>query len=303
MKINNCGREVTVDKPPQQAVSLNQASTEILLSLGLADRMVGTATWTDPVKPNLEDENRKVERLADNAPSLERVLEKEPDIVTASLNNTLGDGGVTTPQRLEKLGVPSYVSPSECSKRDAKSVDGARKSRLEIDTIYQEINELAKIFGTPAKGTELVESLRARMRKAADTAPKNDTSVLFWFANSESPYMAGCCGAPGIISRTLGLKNVFEDSTEEWPQISWETVAARNPDVMIIGDLTRRSETAETATEKIKFLKSNPVTREMEAVKNDRFIALAGGAMNPSIRTADGTELIAARLQKLDPTR
>ena len=47
LTIENCGREVTVDAPPQRAVSLNQSSTEILLSLGLADRMVGTATWTD----------------------------------------------------------------------------------------------------------------------------------------------------------------------------------------------------------------------------------------------------------------
>ena len=46
LTIENCGRDVVVDAPPQRAVSLNQSSTEILLSLGLADRMVGTATWT-----------------------------------------------------------------------------------------------------------------------------------------------------------------------------------------------------------------------------------------------------------------
>lgn len=43
---------VIVDAPPQRAVSLNQGSTEILLSLGLADRMAGTATWADPIRAN-----------------------------------------------------------------------------------------------------------------------------------------------------------------------------------------------------------------------------------------------------------
>ncbi|OUZ09704.1 ABC transporter substrate-binding protein [Aeromicrobium sp. PE09-221] len=297
--IDNCGREVTVDAPPERAVSLNQGSTEILLSLGLADRMVGTATWTDPVREGLEEENDKVERLADNAPSYERVLETEPDLVTASFLGTLGEGGVTTPEALEELGVPSYLSPAECGKGDATSEDGSRDDVLEIDTVYQEISDLAEIFGVQQEGEQLVEELRSRMEAAAEEAPGGDVSVLYWFANSESPYMAGCCGAPGIINRTLGLDNVFDDSQEEWPQINWETVATRDPDVIVIGDLTRKSQTAETAEAKIDFLKSHPVTSEMTAVKEDRFIELTGAAMNPSIRTVDGVEQVAAGLREL----
>lgn len=49
LTIENCGVSVRFDGPPQRAVSLYQASTEILLSLGLADQMVGTSTWFDPV--------------------------------------------------------------------------------------------------------------------------------------------------------------------------------------------------------------------------------------------------------------
>jgi iron complex transport system substrate-binding protein len=52
--IDNCGNKVTLRSAPKRAVSLNQGTTEILLSLGLADRMAGTATWTDPVMKGLE---------------------------------------------------------------------------------------------------------------------------------------------------------------------------------------------------------------------------------------------------------
>lgn len=298
LTIDNCGREVTVDAPPSRAVSLNQGSTEILLSLGLADRMVGTATWTDPVRENLEADNEKIERLADNAPSYERVLDAEPDIVTASFLSTLGEGGVTTPDELEKLGVPSYLSPAECGKTDGGSEDGAREEPLEIDAVYQEVTDLATIFDVQQAGEDYVADLTDRMEAAEDQAPDEPVSVMFWFANSESPYMAGCCGAPGIISRTLGLENVFDDSTDEWPQVGWESVASRNPDVIVLGDLTRKSQTAETAEAKIEFLTTNPVTREMDAVKNKRFISLTGAAMNPSIRTVDGVEQVAEKLRE-----
>ncbi len=67
LTLSNCGHDVTVDQAPSRVVSLDQDSTEILLSLGLQDRMVGTASWTDPVRESLADANAQVPRLADNA--------------------------------------------------------------------------------------------------------------------------------------------------------------------------------------------------------------------------------------------
>ena len=122
---------------------------------------------------------------------------------------------------------------------------------------------------------------------------------MYWFANSESPYLAGCCGAPGLISSALGVENVFDDTTQEWPQINWEVVAERDPDVIVLGDLTRKSQTAETAAAKIAYLESNPVTREMTAVREKRFIAVTGAEMNPSLRTVYGVETVAAGLDDL----
>ena len=94
LTLDNCGETVTVDAPPSRVVSLDQDSTEILLSLGLQDRMVGTASWTDPVRANLADANAAVPRLADNAPTYEVVLDTEPDFVTASFGRHYKQGGV-----------------------------------------------------------------------------------------------------------------------------------------------------------------------------------------------------------------
>jgi len=302
--LDNCGRTVRVDAAPERAVSLNQGTTEILLSLGLADRMAGTATWTDPVMKGLEKANAKVPRIADNNPSFERVLDDEPDFVAASFVSTLGKGGVATREQFEKLGVPTYVSPSDCAGKDnSGDGDGARGKALTIDTVYGEVRDLASVFGVERRGEKLVASLKQRMAKATSGVDASDVTLAYWFANSESPYMAGCCGAPGVITRALGAKNVFDDTHEEWPQINWETVADRDPDVLVIGDLTRRSQTAESAAKKIAFLESNPVTRNMDAVRHKRYVLLSGQAMNPTIRTVEGVERVAAGLRRFGLVR
>ncbi|GAA1940042.1 ABC transporter substrate-binding protein [Nocardioides hwasunensis] len=300
--VETCFGDVTLEDRPERIVSLNQGSTEILLSLGLADRMAGAATWTDPILPSLAEENDKVERLSENSPSLETVLAQEPDLVTASFTGTLGEGGVATSAQLEdEYGLPSYLSAAECGKQESGNSDGAREGTLEMADIYTEIRQLAELTGTEEEGEELVADLGRRMDEAALDVGAAVTAA-YWFANSESPYLAGCCGGPGIVSRALGIDNVFVDQTDEWPQINWEVVASADPDVLVIGDLTRKSQTAETAAAKIDFLESHPVTSKMTAVREGRYIHLAGAELNPSLRTVDAVEKVAAGLRDLGLT-
>lgn len=298
LTLKNCGRTVTVKAPPQRAVSVDQGSTEILLSLGLADRLAGTATWSDPVMKGLEKANAGVERISENRPSSEKVLDKEPDFLSASFASTLAKGGVAPREQFEKLGVPTYISPADCIGKDnSGGGDGARTAPLTMDSVYTEVRELSQVFGVPERGDVLVKKLQDRVAKATEGIDGSKASLLYWFSDSKAPYLAGCCGAPGVITRELGAKNVFDDTHDEWPQISWETVADRNPDVLVIGDLSRTMQTAESAEKKIEFLESNPVTKTMDAVKNRRYVLLSGQAMNPTIRTVEGLERVAAGLR------
>nr|WP_176458744.1 ABC transporter substrate-binding protein [Rhodococcus sp. 15-649-1-2] len=299
LTIENCGQEVVIDAPPQRAVSLNQGSTEILLSLGLADRMVGSATWTDPVRENLAADNERVPRLADNKPSLEVVLDAEPDFVSASFGGTLGPGGVAERGQLEQLGVPNYLSPTDCNGKTDESVnsDGARTQPLEIESVYQEVRDLAAIFDVSERGEEFVAELQERFDKASGTVNASGTSLVYWFADTATPYMAGCCGSSGIITNSVGAENIYSDTTDEWPQVSWESVADRNPTAFVLADLSRRSLAGDALDSKIEFLETNPVTQRLPAVTDKRYIVVNGADLNPSIRTVDGVEKVAAALQ------
>ncbi|MFD6855848.1 ABC transporter substrate-binding protein [Rhodococcus sp. NPDC060090] len=300
LSIENCGRTVTIDGPPQRAVSLNQGSTEILLSLGLADRMVGTATWTDPVRENLAAENEKVPRLADNNPSFEVVLDTEPDFVSASFGGTLGEGGVATTEQFEQLGVPSYLSPTDCDGKDDNSVnsDGNRTEPLTMDSVYKEIRDLAAIFDVAERGEAFVAELEQRYETAAGEIDASGVSLAYWFADTATPYVAGCCGSSGIITNSVGAENVFDDTTNEWPQVSWESILDRDPTALVLGDLSRRSIAGDALDSKIEFLESNSVTQRLTAVQNKRYIVVNGADMNPSIRTIDGIEKVADALRE-----
>lgn len=299
LTITNCGQDVVVDAPPQRAVSLNQSSTEILLSLGLADRMVGTATWTDPVRDNLASENAKVPRLADNKPALEVVLDAEPDFVSASFGGTLGPGGVAERNQFEQLGVPNYLSPTDCNGKTDESVnsDGARTDPLEITTVYQEIRDLAAIFDVRERGERFIGELQDRFDAASRAVTASGTSLVYWFADTATPYMAGCCGSSGIITNSVGAQNIYSDTTDEWPQVSWESVADRNPTAFVLADLSRRTLAGDALDSKIEFLESDPVTQRLQAVVDKRYIVVNGADLNPSIRTVDGVEKVAAALQ------
>jgi iron complex transport system substrate-binding protein len=296
---NDCGVDVTVDHAPRRAISVNQGSTEILLSLGLQDRMVGTATWTDAIRPNLAAANAKVPRLSDSDVSYERVLKAEPDLVTASFGYSLNGDDLDRRKAYAGLGVPTYLAPSHCDGRTDESGDGPRDHPLAMETIYQEIRDLATIFDVQPRGDALVVDLEDRLAKVSAGTKAKGVSVAFWFANTESPYMAGCCGSSGIIARASGATNAFGDTKDEWPQVSWESVLDRDPTVLVLGDLRRKSQTGDKLEDKIRFLKTNPVTKRLTAVRKERFVILNGADMNPSIRTVDGAEKLAAGIHEL----
>lgn len=293
LTLQNCGVEVTFERAPHRAVSLYQASTEILLSLGLADRMVGTSTWFDPVLPDLAADNERVPRIADNDPSLEAVLDLEPDLITSASAHTFTAAVVGERARLADLGIPSYQSPSVCTDAVVEGETVTRTGPLRMDTLFREITELAQIFDVQDRGARLVDELRKRLEDAP-TGPARDATVAFWFSGLRTPYLAGCCSAPGLYAREVGATNVFADAHEDWPEISWEALADRDPDVLVLADLSRKRIDGDALDTKIAFLESNPVTRTMTAVQQRRYVVLSGSELDPGIRQIDAVEKLAA---------
>lgn len=308
LTIDNCGRELTFEAPPQRAVTLGQNSTEILLSLGLAERMAGSAVWVSPVAEPLAAANASVPRLSDGVPGFEAVVGQRPDLVAAQFQADLGPKGrVASREQFEDLGIATYISPTDCAARvmgDNTNRDGARTRLFTTELVHREIRELAAIFGVPARGEALIQRLREREAAAvarARAALDGDLSMLWWFSSAElsgDAWVAGRNGAPGYVMASLGVENVVK-SDHEWPGVSWEWIAAANPDVLVLGEMSRRHFPADRIEQKIAFLESDPLTRQMAAVRNARFIRLDAQAMNPGLRTIEALEGVARALERL----
>lgn len=300
LTLNNCGQQVTFKKAPEKIVSIGQGMTEVLFSLGLAGKVAGTAVWVGPVLPQYADANSKIKRLADNDPSFEAVVGQEPDLVAAEFEWHVGaQGSVGKREQFADLGITTYIAPADCvAKINADGGDGVRKELFTMNLIYQEIAELSEIFDVKDRGDALIADLKKREAAAVASisgASGKNLPVVFWFSSKEvkgDAFIAGKNSAPAYILKTVGAKNVVT-TEEEWPLVGWETIAQANPAVIVLATMDRRRYAADDPKVKIDFLENDPVTKELEAVKNKHFVMMDAQSMNPTIRTIDGIETLA----------
>ncbi|KQQ80600.1 ABC transporter substrate-binding protein [Aureimonas sp. Leaf324] len=306
LTIENCGEAVTVEKAPQRAIGLGQNSAEIMLLLGLGDRMAGTAFWPSKVLPQLAEANAKVKLLTVEFPTFESILAENPDFVAAALPTLLGpDSKVAKREDFEKVGVPSYLSPSTCLERkEGTDAYGARSNLWNMDLLYEEIEELAQIFDVQDRGAALIADFKAReaaLRASAPAEGERKLSYVFWFS-SPSPtadaYLGGRNGASGFIADLLGGTNAIQTEAE-WPTLGWESIIAADPDVIVVASLDRNRWELDKPEAKIAFLTSDPATSQMKAVRNKAIVVMDGQAMNPTIRTIYGAEQVAEQLKAL----
>lgn len=304
LTIPNCGQEVTFNSAPGSAVAIGQAGTEMLYALGLGDKVAGTGVWFNEVLPEFKEVNDKVERLADNDPSFESIVEKKPGLVTVEFEWHIGpEGIIATRDQFHELSIPTYVLPSDCVGKDnTEGIDGTRQEAFSTDVIYQGIGELAEIFDVKEKGDELIADMRARETAAVEKAKSSkieDASAVLWISSADleiDPWVAGGMGVPNYMLEQVGIDNIV-DTAEEWPVVGWETIAKANPTFIIIGRMDRRRFPADDYEEKLKFLKSDPVTSQMDAVKSDRIIVLDTMGFSATTRLISGLEALTDALE------
>lgn len=306
LQLHNCGYMLKFDKAPASAVTIGQAGTEMLYALGLGDKVAGTALWFNAVLPQFKAVNDKVTRLADNDPSFESVIGKRPSLVVSQFEWMVGKEGVVgTREQFHDLRIATYAMPSDCEgKNNLSGADGTRTAAYDVNALYKSVQQLAQIFDVEARGKALVDELRQRQAQAVaelKSSKLQNVSAALWFSSADlaiDPYMAGQKGVAGYMMQTLGLRNIVT-SAEEWPTVGWETIAKANPSILIVARMDRRRFPADDYRKKLEFLKNDPVTRHMDAVKNNRIVIVDADALQGSIRMVDGMEQIAQAALKL----
>lgn len=305
LTIENCGYKETFTKAPESVVALGQNTVEILLLLGLQDKIVASAFWPTKVLPQLAEQNEKIKTLTVEIPTLESILAQDPDFVPAQLPLLLGpESKVAKREDLATVGVNSYMSPGMCAtKKDIGDMYGSRQKLWDMTFLYQEIADFAKIFNVEDRGQALIADFKQREADLRREFGKNnqDLSFVFWFSSSSpssDAYVGGKNSASGFIANLLGGHNAITSETE-WPTVGWESIIAANPNVIVVSSLDRNRWTLDNAEEKIKFLKTDPAVSQLDAVKKGHIVVMDGQAMNPTIRTLYGAEQVGEQLRNL----
>ncbi|GMA91789.1 hypothetical protein GCM10025869_23180 [Homoserinibacter gongjuensis] len=193
LTIDNCGAEVTFDAAPQRVVTIKSTSTEMMLALGLGDRIVGTAFQDGPVPEQWAGAAAGIPSLAPKMPNEESVLEVEPDLVYAGWESAFSPDAAGARDELAGLGVASYVQPAACQSAE-------QPTKLDFDEVFREIEEAGAIFGVPDAAAAVVAEQRAQL-DGIEKASGSPTA-LWWSSGTDTPTWVrasaprSCCSRP-----------------------------------------------------------------------------------------------------------
>ncbi len=271
--IENCGFTQTFTAPPQRAVSLTQHTTEIMLALGLQDKMVGTAYLDDAILPKYEATYNKIPVLAEKYPSHEVLLGAEPDFVISGFASAFNRPENAGPRAdLLALDIHSYLSTGACPDRTAA---------LTMDDIYIDFLNLGKIFGIEERAEEVVSSMKHEVAavEAKVAALEQKVKVFLYDSGEDKAYTAACCGSANIVIELAGGINLFKDLEGTYKNASWEAVVERDPEVIVLIEADWS-----TSAEKEQVLLTNKALADIAAVKNKRFVVVPFSSTSPGVR-------------------
>jgi len=264
------GRTVTLRVPVQRVVSLAPSNTEILFAIGAGSQVVGRDSYSDypPEARNVTDIGGLV-----GTQNTELILSKKPDLVLAS--------PLTPPEQiadLDKAGLTVYVLPNPKT----------------FDDLYTNLETAGKLMGREKEADALVHALKARVQAVVSKVALASARPLVYYeldaTDPTAPYTSGPDTFVDLLIRTAGGENFGGELKGDWVQISVETLLARQPDFIVLGDYTYGGVTPEQ-------VKVRAGWDALNAVKQNKIFTFDDNTVSrPGPRLVDGLEAMAKLL-------
>lgn len=251
--------ELSVPRDPQRIAILDMASLDILDSLGLSDRVVGSAgTTLDYLQHVVTDEevaNLGTIKEAD----MEAVMACEPDIIF------IGGRLSASYDALSEIAPVVYLSTDS----ELGVVESVRKNATTI----------AGIFGLEAQVEEKMADFSDRISALQEIS--KDKTAIVGLVTSGGFNVLGNDGRCSLIGREVGFNNIGVDANIDTSthgnEASFEFVVEKNPDYIFVMDRD-----AAIATEGAKLAQEiveNELVMGTDAYKNGNIVYLAHPAV------------------------
>ncbi len=265
--LNGAGEEIelTVPANPKRIAILDMASLDILNSLGVSDRVVGSATTKLPYLSDIVNAEDVANLGTIKEADLEAVMACEPDVIFI--------GG-----RLSK----NYDALSEIAPVVYLSTD----SELGVvESVRKNAGIVASMFGLEDKVDELMSGFDARIATLAEAA--KDKTAIVGMCTSGSFNVMGNDGRCSIIGREIGFENVGVDANIDTAthgnEASFEFVVKQNPQYIFV--LDRDAAINVEGAQLARDIMENELVMGLDAYQEGHVVYLA----NPAVwYTAEG---------------
>ncbi|MCL6285959.1 ABC transporter substrate-binding protein [Ruegeria sp. 2012CJ41-6] len=287
--VDNCGSELTFEESPERLIVHDMNMTEMAFALGLQDKIVGLTGITGWYKtsPTFDEQRGDIPELASKYPTVENLVAASPDLFFAGWYYGMRPGGEVTPDTLEPFGIRTLILTESCIHINKD------RPQASMDLLFGDVERLGQIMGVEDRAKGLVTNWKERL--AAVEARTNDAlapRVFLLDGPADSPFTAGKFAIPDAMIAAAGGTNVTHEMDTSWGRSAWETIAAANPEFLILLDY----QTGNGAEDTFKFLQEHPVMSGTDAVLNKRWIGLRYEELTPGPANIEAIEKIAKAL-------
>lgn len=258
--VDGLGDTVRLDRPAKRVISLLASGTESLIELGLSSNIVGRTIYDkDPRVAHVKLVGSGLE------PNLETLVSLKPDLVIG----WAAERRQKLQQRLKQAGITTYNLAAQ-----------------DTSDIFKGIKDLGALTGKSDESEKLLARIRAQFTAVKKSVEGKKRPKVLYIVSMEPPITVNSKTYVGQVIGVAGGQILFPDTPQNWPTVSLEQIAVRNPDYIILPV----GEFKQNAIERMRVL---PGWRSLEAVKNNRVIVIDADLINrPGPRVGEIAEQI-----------
>lgn len=277
--------DLEVPYDPQRIAVIDMPSLDIIDSLGLGDRVVGSAKVTIEYLTdyNPDDSNGKIANLGSvKTADLEQVAACEPDIIFIGgrLSKSYADLSVIAP--VVFLGVDYEKGIVQSTTDNAKVIASIFGKEAEID---------AKMTGYQTR----IDVLGAVLK---------DKDILLAMYNNNAMSLMDTESQLNIMAKELGGRNLGEtvgevDKATHGEDASWETIINLNPEYIFILDRSTATGAADEGVLGAKEVIENDLIKQLDCYKDGKIVYFIKHA-NVWYTSTGGIQALDAMLSDLE---
>ncbi|MEG0128816.1 MAG: ABC transporter substrate-binding protein [Clostridium sp.] len=209
------GREVSVPTKVEKIVSTAPSNTEVLVALGLGEKIVAVDKYSE----NVDGISKDIPKIDFMNPDAETLISLKPDVIVASGHNKT-ESGQDPFKAIEEAGIAVVYVPSSDS----------------INGIYEDIKFMAGITGTEKKGDEVISSMKKEIEDIRESVKSNPKKkVYFEIGSQPNLFSFGSGTFLNEMIEIVGGENILKNQ-KSWIAPSEESVIKANPDVIFTNE-------------------------------------------------------------------